>query len=172
MFKDRLDLVGLRDTDRIANLFPMTAFPMPIGMIWKRFASTAEGGMMTADTAFIQVLSDDGTPYSDTNRSLNRFSRTESLTLTGGTTYSDESNQIDVLGTYGGIATFCSITTDAAISVRLNSSSSAEFSLGSGNITFDNGDLPVSSLAFDNSSSGAGTANVDVILTIETVSND
>ena len=28
MFKDRQDLIGLKDTDRIANLFPMTAFPM------------------------------------------------------------------------------------------------------------------------------------------------
>ena len=28
LFKDRQDLIGLKDTDRIANLFPMTAFPM------------------------------------------------------------------------------------------------------------------------------------------------
>lgn len=28
LFKDRLDLIGLRDDDRIASLFPMTAFPM------------------------------------------------------------------------------------------------------------------------------------------------
>jgi len=28
LFRDRQDLIGLRDTDRIANLFPMTAFPM------------------------------------------------------------------------------------------------------------------------------------------------
>ena len=27
-FQDRKDLIGLRDTDRIANLFPMTGFPM------------------------------------------------------------------------------------------------------------------------------------------------
>ncbi len=28
LFRDRLDLIGLRDSDRIVNLFPMTAFPM------------------------------------------------------------------------------------------------------------------------------------------------
>lgn len=28
MFKDRQDLIGMRDTDRIANLFPMAGFPM------------------------------------------------------------------------------------------------------------------------------------------------
>jgi len=28
LFKDRQDLIGLRNSDRIANLFPMTAFPM------------------------------------------------------------------------------------------------------------------------------------------------
>lgn len=139
---------------------------------WKRFAPISEGGTQPNDVAIIHIVSDDGTPWSDSNPNSNRFARVHSLTVSALTGFNLAANQIDVLGTYGGVATFTQITTDETVNVRLNSSSSADFSLAAGTQTFDNGDLPVTSLAFSNLSSGASDATVTVILTIEIQSND
>lgn len=139
---------------------------------WKRFAPTSEGGSMPAETAFIHIVTDDGSPWSDTNPSVNKFSRVVSRTLVAGSTYTTENNQIDILGTYGAVATYTQITVDGSCSVRLNSSSSAEMDLTSGTQFFDDGDLPLTSLAFDNSDSGASDVALEVVMTLQIQSDD
>jgi len=50
LFKDRQDLIGLRDTDMIANLFPMTGFPMGAYSRAADEASAAGAGVMFGNT--------------------------------------------------------------------------------------------------------------------------
>lgn len=139
---------------------------------WKRFASVADGGSMAAETAFIKVLSDDGSPYSDMNPNVNKFAVVIDKTITASTTFSEEDNQIDILGTYGGVALFTQIVTDENIKVRLNGSTTADLDVAEGSQTFDNSDLPLTSIAFSNAESGATNATVQVLLTIQIQSKD
>jgi hypothetical protein len=139
---------------------------------WKRFAPVSEGGGSPAETAIVHIVSDDGTPWSDSNPEVNKFARVISRTLTAGTTYSAANNQIDMIALYGAIATYTQITVDGAVTARLNSSSSAEMDLASGTHYFDNGDLPLVSLAFDNTASGAGDVALEVVMTLQIQSTD
>lgn len=139
---------------------------------WKRFAPISEGGDLPDNQAFITIISDDGTPYSDTNPDANKFARVVDLTVSAGTTFSLAANQIDILADFGGVSMFTQIVTDEIITVRLNSSSSADLDVPVGTLVFDNGDLPLTSLAFDNSASGATDATVQVLLTIQIQSDD
>jgi len=140
---------------------------------WKRYAPVSEGGSWADDeTAFIHIVSDDGSPWSDTNPSVNKFPRVVDLVVAAGTCWDITANQIDVLGDYGGVALFTQIVTDRAIKVRLNGSSSADLDIAAGSQTFDNEDLPVTSLAFCNNESGALDATVQVLLAIQIQSED
>ena len=140
---------------------------------WKRFAPVSEGGAwVDTETAFIHIVTDDGSPWSDTNPCCNRFPRVVDLVVAAGTCWTLAANQIDVLGDYGGVALFTQIVTDRAIKVRLNGSSSADLDLPVGSQTFDNCDLPITSLAFCNNESGALDATVQVLLAIEIQSLD
>src|SRR3972149_2070861 len=70
---------------------------------WKRFVSVTNGGTANENDAFLTIVSDDGSIYSDVTAE-NTFPRVWDLTLAGGSTYTD--NEIDILGTYGGFAVF------------------------------------------------------------------
>ena len=139
---------------------------------WKRFAPVSEGGTLTEESAFIHIISDDGTPWSDKDKGLNKFAKVNVLDVVAGTCYSTVANQLDFMALYGAVATYVQITTDQDIKVLLNSSTEAEMDLDSGTHWFDNGDLPLTSLAFCNTESGVTDATVEVVSTLEIISND
>ncbi len=135
---------------------------------WKRYASVAEGGASPENIAFIRILSDDGSPFDDFNPQFNTFAVVEDLVVIAGTTFTDPANQLDILSDHGGFAIFTQIVTDEPVTVRINGSSDADLDVAAGSQVFDNGDLSISSLAFDNSASGASDATVQVLLSILT----
>jgi len=140
---------------------------------WKRYAPVSEGGSWADDeTAFIHIVSDDGSPWSDTNPAVNKFPRVVDLVVAAGTCWAVEANQIDVLGDYGGVALFTQIVTDQDVKVRLNGDSQADLDIAAGSQTFDNSDLPITSLAFCNNESGAVDATIQVLFAIQIQSED
>lgn len=138
---------------------------------WKRFAFP----QVPLEQAFIEVVSDDGSVYSD-----NANENTYPVTIGGGAPYTVATvdtfatNFIDVVGTYGSYAVFTQIknlgtmaTQD--IQVQLNGSSSAIFTLAAGDTQiFNSGDLTITRLGFQ-----GGTANTDieVIFSLRSVCN-
>lgn len=133
---------------------------------WKRFAHP----QIDRDQAFIEVVSDDGSVYSDIP-SENTFAKVEDFTVTAGTTFTDSGNSFDVVDNHGGPAFFTQITTDEAIKVRLNGDSGAVLDVAAGTQVFDFGDLVITEIAFDNSASGASDATVQVLFSIRSQCN-
>jgi hypothetical protein len=131
---------------------------------WKKFAYP----QVPLDQAFIEVVSDDGSVYSDIPQE-NTFPRVYDSTLAGGSTYTDTGNIIDVVGDNGAPAVSASIenTSSQAVKVKLNGLATAIFDLdGNTAKTFNLGDAVISYIQFWNASSGATTATVQTILTI------
>lgn len=139
---------------------------------WKRFAFP----QVPLDQAFIQVVTDDGSIWSD-------FSEENNYPLTFGgdapypVTDTDvfATNYIDILGTYGSFATFVQITNLGTVSpgqdikVQMNGSATAIMSLAAGDTqVFNAGDLAVSALAFQG---GASSSTIQVILSVKSVCN-
>jgi hypothetical protein len=138
---------------------------------WKRFAVPA----VSADDAFIEVVTDDGSVYSDIV-SENTYPVVESLTIAGGSDYAD--NVIDIAGDTGNFATFVQMTSTAAagddVLVKLNGSSSAVFTLVAGTTqVFNSGDISITQIAMQPVSSGygPGEAVVEVIYSVASVCN-
>jgi hypothetical protein len=133
---------------------------------WKKFAYP----QVSLADAFIEVVTDDGSVFSDV-AGENVYPKVYDLTLVGGTTFVD--NVADIAGDTGGFATFTQITNKSLtqdVRVRLNGSTSAVFDLAANHTQiFNLGDLVVSKIEFDNSSSGAVDADVQVILSIKSV---
>ena len=132
---------------------------------WKRFAYP----QVPLDQAFIRVITDDGIVYSDV-ASENTFPKVYDLTVTGGSAFA--SNLVDILGDTGGYASFVQVTNNGSqsIQVRINGLSTAVFTLpGSATQVFNVGDLQISRLEFDNTSSGATTTTVQVLLSVRSV---
>jgi len=134
---------------------------------WKRFAYP----QAPLDQAFISVVSDDGSVYSDFAEE-NTFPVVNNLTVAAGSTFATPANVIDYVGTYGNAASFVQITNNStgSVKIRLNGNTSAVFTLGGG-ITqvFNAGDLAVSKLEFDNSTSGSTTVSVSVLASVTSV---
>lgn len=142
---------------------------------YKRYAFPA----VSLDDAILEVVTDDGSVYSD-DPSENTFPVVwkpgTSGSLGAGDTYDDTNMYLDVVGTYGGHAVFCQISNgdgSDSCKVRLNGSTNAVLTLAAGETQiFDNNDLSISYIEFDNSASGASTVNpVEVLLSIKSVSN-
>lgn len=144
---------------------------------WKRFAYP----QVPLDQAFIEVTSDDGSVYSDI-ATENTFPVVwkpgVNGTLTNGLTYTDDNMALDIVSTYGGPATFVQIsnndTTDAdAAKVRLNGLATAIMSVPAGSVQiFNAGDLQVTKIEFDNSTSGTGGIGpIEVLISVRSVSN-
>lgn len=113
------------------------------------------------DLAMLELVSDDGSFYSDFGPEA-KFPRVYTKTVTNGTTYTLAANQIDVVGDNGGpsTTTIISVATND-VTVQLNGLSTARYPIAAGgSLTLDSGDLPVTSLAFDNQDSGAATVTV------------
>jgi len=134
-------------------------------------AVEAYSRLANENDAFLTIVSDDGSIYSDVTAE-NTFPRVWDLTLAGGSTYTD--NEIDILGTYGGYAVFAQIqnTGSEAVKVRLNGSATAIFDLsGSETQVFNAGELSISMIQFDNSVSGASSTTVQVLTSVKSVCN-
>ena len=85
------------------------------------------------------------------------------LVVEAGSTYAD--NLCDFMADTGYAATFCQIETDNPVLVKLNDDENAVFGLADNTAqVFNKGDLVLSSLAIDNTASGASQAYVVVII--------
>ena len=132
---------------------------------WKRFAYP----QVPLDQAIILVVTDDGSVFSDVPEE-NTFPRVYTLTVAGGSVYA--SNVIDVIGDNGAAAVSASVENQSgqAVKVKMNGLANAIFDLAANETkSFNLGDAVISRLEFNNTSSGATTATVQVILTIRSV---
>jgi hypothetical protein len=134
---------------------------------WKRFAYPQ---CALAD-AFIEVVTDDGSVYSDVSDE-NTYAKVYDLSITNGSTYT--ANVVDILGDTGGFAVFVQIANQGgtAVKVRLNGTANAIFDLGAGETqVFNHGDLSVTKLEFANTVSGGSTTTVQVLVSVKSVCN-
>ena len=129
---------------------------------WKQFAYPQVG----EDQAFIEVISDDGSIYSE-NPAENNFPSVYTLTVSPSSAYED--NVIDIAGDTGAFSNFVQITNfgDNQINIKLNGLDSAIFVLGQQETqVFNSGDLLVTKLEFTNTISGAVDADVHVLCSV------
>jgi len=136
---------------------------------WKRFAYP----QVPLDEAIVEVVTDDGSIYSDV-ASENVYPKVYDESVVAGTTYAD--NQVDIAGDTGGYAVFAQVTNKHAaqdIRMRLNGLTTAIMDLPADSTqVFNSGDLSLSLIEFDNSESGAaGPVEVQVVLSIRSVCN-
>ena len=139
---------------------------------WKRFAYP----QVPLDQAFIEVVTDDGSVYSDFSEENNyplTFGGDTAYTVASTDTFAD--NVIDILGTYGSYATFVQVTNLGTssptqdIKMELNGPSNAILSLAAGDTqVFNAGDLLVSALAFQG---GSADSTVQVVLSVKSICN-
>lgn len=140
---------------------------------WKRFAYP----QVPLDEAIVEVLTDDGSIYSDVPEE-NTYPLSYDRSIAVNDTYGD--NEIDIAFDTGGYAVFTQITNQEAagsgldVKVGLNGSigsPSAIFDLDAGDTQiFNAGDLSVSLIQFDNSESGAtGPVAVQVLVSVRSV---
>ena len=143
---------------------------------FKRFAYP----QVPLDQAFIQVVTDDGSVYSDFSEE-NTYAKVYNVSVANGSTYTtgyngstSSGNTVTILGDTGGFAVFVQIANQGstAVKVQLNGNANAIFDLGAGETqVFNSGDLSVTSVAFANVASGGSTSNVQVIASIKSVCN-
>lgn len=134
---------------------------------WKRFAYP----QVPLEQAFIQVVTDDGSVYSDVSEE-NTFPKVYDLTVANGSTYT--ANVVDILGDTGGFAVFVQIANNGstAVKVRLNGVADAIFDLGASETqVFNHGDLSISKLEFANTVSGGSSSAVQVLVSVKSVCN-
>lgn len=130
---------------------------------WKKFAYP----QVSYDQAFIEVVSDDGSVYSDTP-SENNYPKVYNLVVEQGTDYVD--NVVDIEGDTGSYANFVQITNQgtSSVRVRLNNLTGATFELGGSETqVFNAGDLLVTKLSFVNNVSGGSASDIQVLCSIK-----
>ncbi len=135
---------------------------------WKRFAYP----QMPLDEAFIEVVTDDGSIYSDFS-SEQTFLKNYSLSLDDSTTFTLPANIADILADTGGFAVFTQIVNNGSdtISCQINGSSDSTFTLGASDIQiFNEGELAVTKVAFANSSGSTQAVQVLVSVKIDATS--
>ena len=127
---------------------------------WKRFAYP----QTSYDQAFIEVVTDDGSIYSDIPEE-NTYPLVYDFTVNNGDVFAD--HVADIVGDTGYAANFVQIaSTDAAggdVKVKLNGLTGAIFDLKAGDTqVFNYGDLSVTKLNFENTSGSDQTMQVIV----------
>jgi hypothetical protein len=131
---------------------------------WKRFAYPTA----SLDQAFIEVVTDDGSVYSDV-ASENTYAVGSTFTLA--TSY-NSTNKIDFVGTYGQPAHFLQVTNnDGAIVItcELNGDTAVVFTLAAGESqVFNTGDLAITQIRMK---SASGTPTATVIAAVRSVSS-
>lgn len=134
---------------------------------WKRFAYP----QVSLDQAFIEVVSDDGSVYSDV-ADENTFPLVYDLEVEHDSVYDE--NVVDILGDTGSHAVFVQIANQGgtAVKVRLNGSTNAILDIGSGETqVFNHGDLSITKLEFNNTISGGSDTTVQVLVSVKSASN-
>lgn len=134
---------------------------------WKRFAYP----QVPMSDAFIEVVSDDGSIYSD-NPEENTYPKVYDLTVANGSSYT--ANVVDITGDTGGYAVFVQIANQGStnVKVRLNGVTNAIFDLGASETqVFNSGDLSITKLEFANTVSGGSSTNIQVLVSIRSVCN-
>ena len=127
---------------------------------WKKFAYP----QVSYDQAFIEVVTDDGSIYSEIEEE-NNYPSVYTISVNDGTAFA--ANEADIVGDYGSPANFVQInSTDASggdIRVKLNGLAGAIFDLKAGDTqVFNYGDLAVTKLNFDNDSGDDQTVQIIV----------
>lgn len=142
---------------------------------WKKFAPYSTSNPMGCDTvnAFIEIVTDDGSVYSDIPGE-NTYPRVYTLVVEAGSAFT--TNVADILGDTGGYAVFAQLTnshTTQAVSVRLNGSTDAVFTLSAAEVQiFNAGDLAISKIEIANNESGAdGPVTVEILLSVKSICN-
>jgi hypothetical protein len=130
---------------------------------WKKFAYP----QASYDQAFIEVVTDDGSIYSEIEEE-NNYPSVYTISVNDGTAFA--ANEADIIGDYGSPANFVQInSTDASggdIRVKLNGLAGAIFDLKAGDTqVFNYGDLAVTKLNFDNDS--GNDQSVQIIVSIK-----
>lgn len=138
---------------------------------WKKFAYP----QVSYENAFIEVVTDDGSIYSDV-ASENVYPKVYNLTISPDTTWDDAGNFADILGDTGGYAVFAQITNKDAsgddLRMRLNGLSTAVMDLPANSTqVFNSGDLALSLIEFENPNSGSTDVDVQIVLSIRSVMN-
>lgn len=131
---------------------------------WKQFAYP----QLPLDQAFIEVVTDDGSVYSSIEEE-NAYAKVYNKTLTAGQTYTLAGHIIDVLGDTGSYAHMAQITPTVNCKVKINGSAILSLTANVSQV-LSSGDVAISSLAFDNSTSGASNGTVEVLLGVRSVS--
>jgi hypothetical protein len=122
---------------------------------WKQFTYPT----VPYNQAFIEVVTDDGSPYVAGQQST--FIHTYSLTVTGGTTTTTGYQLVNFLGTDGGPAVWCTITPVASVQVRVNGNATSDFTVTGGTTySFTIGEMLINTLQIANSASGSTTCVV------------
>jgi hypothetical protein len=132
---------------------------------WKRFAYP----QVPLEEAFIEVLEDDGTVWSDTVTE-NNYPKVYNITAQPESTFSQ--NQANISRDSGSFALFAQITNkgEYPIRVRLNSLNSAIIDLDpSSTQVFNSGELTIGLIEIENASSE--TVKVQIIVSIKSVSS-
>jgi hypothetical protein len=131
---------------------------------WKKFAYP----QVPYDQAFIEVVTDDGSVYSEVEEE-NNYPKVYTLTVLDGSAFA--ANVCDIIGDTGAAANFVQINNTAGggdVRVKLNGLAGAIFDLNAGDTqVFNYGDLAVTKLNFDNNS--GSDADVQVIVSIKSV---
>ena len=134
---------------------------------WKRFAYP----QVALSDAFIEVVTDDGSVYSDV-ASENVYPKVYDVSVAAASTYA--ANQIDIAGDTGGYAIFAQITNNHSsqdVRMKLNGSAIMDLPANSTQV-FNAGDLSLSLVEFDNSTSGAaGPVTIQAVFSVRSVCN-
>lgn len=130
---------------------------------WKRFAYPT----LPYGSAFIEVVSDDGSSYIDGED--NSFPLVTDFTIAALSLYA--SNTIDYLTTYGAPANFAQITVAGhSVQCRINGSNSAVFTIAAGTTqVFNKNDIVLNKLEFQNNTSGASGATVEIVASVSSL---
>ena len=131
---------------------------------WKRFSYPN----VPLEEAFIEVVEDDGTIYSDTV-SNNTYPKVYDISAAAGSGFSD--NRADIEGDSGSFALFAQITNKSeseSVRVRINGLDSAIIDLGAGTTQmFNVGEMTIGMLEVENA--GAETVQVQIVVSIRVV---
>lgn len=131
---------------------------------WKRFAYP----QVPLSEAFIEVVTDDGSVYSDVSEE-NTFPRVYNIVVASGSEF--DNNEADILGDNGGYAAFVQITNKGSndVDCRINDVEDAVITIGSGETqVFNSGDLLISKLNFEETD---GATTVQVLVSVKSACN-
>lgn len=131
---------------------------------WKRFAHPP----MPLEDAFIEVLEDDGTIWSD-DLTENTYPRVYDMTVVAGSSFGQ--NRADIAGDSGSWAMFAQIANRGpeSVRIRLNGLNTAIIDLDAGSTqVFNPGELTIGLIEVENS--GGDSARVQIVVSIRAVS--